>query len=240
MANRAYSEDFRLRVVAIASVRGVPEAAKQFGVGQAAVKAWVAAMPYDSKLKLAADLALSELTVEIANGTRKGKLSTDAGILMDKVARYYRPAAPASTAYVRSERLGPSHVMAYRLTHRMDLPYGVLEAELEARYDDPWTERCALVALQAYHRDHGCTCDDNNRWPMECPEPLPDPWAYLTSLGDLDDWYDARLAASDAKYMEQRERNRLAAIAWQQRSLDDETKALIAAAEAFLATGAQP
>jgi hypothetical protein len=108
----------------------------------------------------------------------------------------------------------------------------LLIEEVEARYpDDSDAPSLVLMALLRRHREHGC--DSENGVP--CPEPIGDVWSYLAGLGDLHEWR-ARMDELDRqKTAEQLEKNWLAAQAWAQRSLDDETRALVAAAEASLA-----
>lgn len=206
MANRAYTDDFRLRVVAIASVRGVPEAAKRFGVGQDAIRAWMAERPDDSKLKLAADLALSELTVDIAEGRNRGRLSTHVGILMDKVARYYRPAPPVdppTEAETWADAMEEAMTQLYPGVD-LDLIIVVLLSherlfEVEAFADVEAT--CAGIIAE-----HG-TFEAARQWQHE---------------------------EDHRRMLAQLEKNRQAAIAYQRKALDDETLAVLEAAERWL------
>lgn len=82
----------------------------------------------------------------------------------------------------------------------------------------------ALIALL-----DGST-EDDPRW--------DDPLAYLASLGDLEAWRHRRSAERHAAMERQLELNRLSREAAVQKSMDDETRALVAAAEAFLAESA--
>jgi transposase-like protein len=208
VANRHYDDDFKLRVVAIASVRGLAAACKQFGLNHETVRAWQAERSDDHALQLAYDLALSELTVDIAEGKNRHKLSTHVGILRDKLERYRRPKVEPRTAE--------------------EDEYDAFVAEVEARYPDRHQEHLALVALVRYHHAHRCPDDG------PCPEPLPDIWAYVDSLGNLEAW-DAQWRIDDhARLEKQLEANRKAAEAAQIAALDADVRATLDAAEAWL------
>ena len=240
MARVAYSEDFKLRVLAIASVRGLSHACKTYGVTTETVRAWQAERPDDDKLKLAADLALSELTVEIAEGKGRTRLATHAGILMDKVARYYKP--KVSDAQREEEdarqrardRYGIVHVVARRVAHRMDVPLSELVDVLAETLDLPDLEANCLIAVQSYHQDHGCHWDDNQRPRADCPAPLDNMWTWLESIAPIDEWLQRRSEADHQRMEDQLEANRQAAEASRLAALDAETQALLAAAEAWL------
>jgi hypothetical protein len=209
VGNKAYTDDFRLRVVAMASVRGVPEAAKRFGVGQDAIRAWMAERPDDSKLKLAADLALSELIVDIAEGKNRGRLSTHVGILMDKVARYYRPAAPVDPP-TEAEQWGDD-----------------LEQALHAQYGKDATLALALALpwFEAMPED------------AEGPS-VADTLAHIASLEPLHETRQRRAAEDHEAMLTQLQRNREIAAEWTRRSLGAETQARQAEAETSLAARA--
>lgn len=94
MGAKAYTPQEKLRIVAWALFRGAPDAAQHFGVDIATVRKWVAEQPDDDHLRVASDLALSELAGDILDGKQRHKLPTAAGILADKAARYYRAKEP--------------------------------------------------------------------------------------------------------------------------------------------------
>jgi hypothetical protein len=204
VVNKAYDEAFKLRVLAIASVRGLSHACRQFGVDHETVRAWQAERGDDDKLKLAADLALSELTVEIAEGRNRGRLSTHAGILMDKMSRYYRPKPPETPA-----------TSVEKLIDRTEVTIAKLYPGDERRQD------LALLAILDAPGDDIAVFED--------------PTAYLKSLGDLDAWHERRQAEDHAAMERQLEINRTAAAAAALAVLAAEDRALVEAAERWLA-----
>jgi transposase-like protein len=262
MPRRSYSDDFRLRVVAVASVRGVPEAARQFKVGQEAIRAWQQQWAGTSAVKLAEDLALSELTLEIAEGKNRGRLSTHYGILRDKRARYEKAAKvdPASIAdrllILRNVGLGWSvegdkteaevFWAAFETWLEEDVP--------EAHRTIAWHLVFGPLSLE-WHRRRGVDVAERHkhdplnaeRWDSALPDVIDNAtdlvdalllWATnrVTSLGDLGVWEAERQAAELQHRAEMAELGRRTALEYQQRVLDAESKATIAAAEEWLAS----
>ncbi len=242
MPNKAYSDDEKLRILAIASVRGLAAACRQFRVNHETVRAWQAERGDDHALQLAYDLALSELTVDIAEGKNRHKLSTHVGILRDKLARYPQPkidpARAVEDAFLRArERYRISAVIALRVANRMGESLDELITAMETYIGDPSTETLALIALQAYHQDHGCELRDGEpgQWRDECPAPLGNIWTYLDSLGYLDDWLEARRVRQHDEMEVQLAANQRAKEAAMTAALDAETRRLLDAAEEWLA-----
>jgi hypothetical protein len=211
MPNKSYSPDFKLRAVALASVRSVPIASKELGVPEDTLTRWVAKEPPSAGLERAVNLALSELTVRMAAGTLSPRdLTVAYGVLRDKQARYGRvDTAPPITD---ADKWGDD------LEKALHKRYGS-DADLALALALPWFD--AML-------------DD-----AEGPS-VADTLRHIASLGDLHATRQRRIAASHEAMLVQIERNRQAAIAFERKALDDETRALVAEAEAWLAANAEP
>lgn len=247
---RKYPPDLRLRAVALAEVRSVPIAARELKIPVDTLTRWVEEAEQTPALQRAVDLALSELTGGIADGTIKGRdLTVAYGVLRDKLARYGK----AETRPVAND---PMEILE-RLRHRA-FGYATLTGEAVAFWSafDTWL-------TDTYPEEH---------WPIGgrlivAPFSLewhrlrelrtaphdPELWAIVGSPGpklveDLLLWaiqrveghghlgeYEAAREASERQQQEEMaQRGRRTALAYQQRALDAETQSLIAAAEAWL------
>lgn len=220
MPKVAYSTAQKAEAVALATVIGSEAAGQQLGITPRAIRGWAeraGKTPADSvstsSWQSLLDLAMARVGSALAGGTVRPK---DAAVIAGIAARNIREPKPEEPR-----------------TPEQDA-YDAFVAELEARYPDPDQEHLAVVALLRHHHGHGCMADDQGNYPP-CPDPIPDAWAYLESLGDLEAWRAAADARQRAAMDHWQRRRQEVRAEWEQRSLDDETRALLAAAEAYLA-----
>jgi len=251
---KTYGRDFRLRAIALAEVRSIPVAAKELGIQVPTLTKWVDEEPHTPALERAVNLALSELTARIADGSIRGRdLTVAYGVLRDKWARYgAAEQGPSEQSSVTAreaffdwlfdatiEALEPEEALAATADAIRDVPTFLLKlANAESGYDEPASPH--RRALLAWH---------SNRPEIPAGDVLA--WAQaqvlavLTEHGSLAAWH-AHAMAEDAAEEAERERVgaeiRAKACALREASeaavrearLDPETRELLQAAEAFL------
>lgn len=226
MGAKAYTREQKAEAVALAHVMGYEPAANQLGIDPRTVLRWMRAAGKAPHLDAPAagwqqlmELAQAKVAKALASGkVTPVQAATIAGIASRNAVR-----EPNETPAPKAEA---------------DQWIDQLEAELEAR---GLNVDLAIVALISRHQDHGCRVGWDDKSYPECPEPpttIEDDLAYVLSLGDLSEWWERRAREKHEDLVRQLETNRQIAEAAKRRSLDAETEALVAAAEAFLAEGA--
>lgn len=254
---KKYPQDVRLRAVALAQVRSIPIAARDLGVPVDTLTRWVDEEPPTPALELAVNLALSQLTARIADGTIKGRdLTVAYGVLRDKLARYGKAAKVDAASIeqrlliIRNTFLGwpvegdPAEADAFWDAFHDWMQDAVPEAH--------WPIACRLVfsplSLEwQRRRNYQHEPLNADLWDATLPAAIDGagsdlPKALLTwatqrvlSYGDLGDWKAAQDAAEQQRRLDLAEKGRQTALAYQQRALDAETQRVIADAVAWLA-----
>lgn len=216
---RKYPQDYKLRAVALAEIRSLPVASRELGLPIETLTRWVEEEPPTPALERAVNLALSELTARIADGTIKGRdLTVAYGVLRDKWARYGR-----------AETVQEPHAFG-------DDWLDALEAHLPAL----GYERCyALVALihrgdwladdgllhhsQTSREDHDA---EELAWEAQYQELstkdratvveaiVEDQVAYLATLGPFQEWLSRDRAEHTRQYEAQIAKNEAMAAAY--------------------------
>lgn len=254
MANKAYSLTFKQHAVALGRQMGAEAASKQLGItGRETLRRWMEAAGAPPELQgtqaqwqAQFDLAHAQTMSKLASGKLSAVETATIKGIADRNLREVKatdPAAVAEAAFDRAyRRYGFCAIIAKRMANRMGESLDDLITAFEEMIGDPgdptqstqgW-EELALIALQDYHKDHGCIPDNDATYRTPCPAPLDNIWTYLLSLGDLEDWLDARRAWDHAAMERQLERNRQVQEEARLRALDAETAKLVEAAEAYL------
>lgn len=204
---KAYTAAQKAEAVALAIVVGAEGAAEQLGMDVRTVRKWAGQAGKGPELAAPAGgwAALLDLAMaKVTSALASGKVRPkDAAVIAGIASRNIREPKPEPDPKTDAETLVDRWL-----------------EEVDAIFPDQ--ADLALTALIAGH----------DEIPLEEYEArFEDPIAYLRSLGDLEEWDTRRKAEREAAYKTQIEANRTAAAAYTTRVLDEETQALVAAAE---------